>query len=453
MIQLAPPIEFTKKAIGDQAYKRNKKYRFAYFTLISNKIDKFLIYNNLTRELLLLSDIEYRQLENSGYTRPIDLVEELVNKWFLVPENNEDFLLCDQVLNLVDLLNSNKHFTVHNFNILTTTACNARCFYCYQAGTKIKTMNEKTALDVAEYIIKKSRDKSVEICWFGGEPLCNSRAIDIICEHLNRNNKKFYSSLTSNGYLFNKKMIQISKRCWHLKKAQITLDGLSETYLKVKNYRNGDKDAFYKVLDNIEYLLQNEIRVEVRLNMDNYNYDELCRLIDLLSNKFGKYNLFMIYARPIYENVGFQEISHTDNSRADITNKFNQLRDQITLRNVFGETHLMRNYRRRACQADDETWRLILPDGTFAFCEHFLDGDSFGSIYDDAEKPVWSEYCDIEEKCKKCPAYIDCIKNKKCPESSHACYDYEQTLRVDRIFQGIEKEYTKYVKNIKSADK
>ena len=237
-----------------------------------------------------------------------------------------------------------------------------------------------------------------------------------------------------------------AKEKWHLKKAQITLDGLSETYLKVKNYRNGDSNAFYKVLDNIGFLLKNNIRVEVRLNMDNHNYSELSALIDLLSERFSNYDDFLVYVRPIYENVGFEKIEHTEDSRAEITKKFIALREQIKLRNVFGKTNLMSTYRATSCQADDNTWRLILPDGKFAFCEHFLENDSFGSIYDDAPNPMWSEYFTAEEKCKTCPAYMDCVKNKRCPESPHGCYDYEQIMRVDRIYQGMEKEYANYLK-------
>lgn len=447
MLQLLKPIDFTQKLLQNQKYVPGINYRFAYYCLILNKTNDVLIYNNLTREYLILTKKEYAQLIESKYSMPKKLASELVEKWFLVPENNDDYVLCQQIRNLFRTLYTSKSIAVHNFNILTTTSCNARCFYCYQAGTAVKTMEHRTAIDVANYIIKKSNDKTVQICWFGGEPLCNIDAIDTICGYLNEKNKNFYSAITSNGYLFDKKLVEKAKNYWHLKKAQITLDGTSDIYLKIKNYKNNDTNAFYKVIDNISYLLENDIRVEIRLNMDNHNYNDLHSLIYFLSKKFAAYDNFLTYVRPIYENVGFNKISHNESSRIDIVQKFNELRNQIKNQNLFGSANLIRNYRIHACQADDDAWRLILPDGKFAFCEHFLDNDSFGSIYDDAKKPVWSNYCSIEEKCKTCPAYIDCIKNAKCPESQHGCYDYEQIMRIDRIYQGMENEYSKYIAN------
>jgi sulfatase maturation enzyme AslB (radical SAM superfamily) len=39
--------------------------------------------------------------------------------------------------------------TINRYNILTTTGCNARCFYCFEEGVEIKTMSSRTAEQVA----------------------------------------------------------------------------------------------------------------------------------------------------------------------------------------------------------------------------------------------------------------------------------------------------------------
>lgn len=446
MFQLLKPIDFIQKLLPKQEYHKNIRYRFLHYCVILEKGSDVLLYNNLTREFLILSHSEYIEILKSKFTKPDDILNVLVDKFFLVPTENDDFLLSSQILNLLRALNGDNEKTVHNFNILPTTACNAHCFYCYQAGAKIKIMNEKTAQDVAKYIINKSNGNKINICWFGGEPLCNTDAINTICNYLNANGVMFKSSITTNGYLFDEESIVVAKENWHLKHSQITLDGLSDTYLKVKQYSNKDPNAFYRVLNNIELLLKNNIDVDVRLNMDDHNFNELKDLINLLSVELKEYVGLTVYVRPIYENIGYEQIAHTEVSRADITKKFKLLQEQLKNLGINGKGSLQKKYRTRVCQADNESWRLILPDGKLAFCEHFLDNDSYATIYNEGEKPIWSEYCEPEEKCKTCPAYIDCLRNKKCPECQHGCYDYEQIMRIEHIRNGMQSEYRKFIK-------
>ena len=64
------------------------------------------------------------------------------------------------------------------------------------------------------YIKKSAKDNSVTLRWFGGEPLCNSRAIDIICSELRKQGVVFTSSMVTNGYLFDVEAVQKDKKNW-----------------------------------------------------------------------------------------------------------------------------------------------------------------------------------------------------------------------------------------------
>ena len=107
---------------------------------------------------------------------PCDYVEFLLNNYFIVPEKFEEKPLVDMIRErkwqpiTYNYLDSPRHFT-----ILTTTTCNARCFYCYELKSKGKTpMSIETAEKVAKYIITRCpKGTEVSLDWFGGEPLFN----------------------------------------------------------------------------------------------------------------------------------------------------------------------------------------------------------------------------------------------------------------------------------------
>ena len=106
---------------------------------------------------------------------------ELVGSHFLVPEDKDEaetyvsFCYIARTLKL-------KQSGYTSFTILPTTACNARCIYCYEQGMQYVTMKEETVAQTIEFIKKvRSPKEKVNFLWFGGEPLVGERIIDKIC--------------------------------------------------------------------------------------------------------------------------------------------------------------------------------------------------------------------------------------------------------------------------------
>ncbi len=444
MLQINKPSEVISAILGEQNYNHMQEYRFINYCINSDTEQGILLYNNLTKELILISENEYNNLKNSNFTQPKELIKNLIKKWFLVPQNYNEMLLADQLLATVRTIN--KENTICNFTILPTTACNARCFYCYEAGTKVKSMNQQIAFDVAKYIIKQSKGKTVRLNWFGGEPLCNIQAIDIICETLKDNNINFYSTMVSNAYLFNDELITKATSLWKLKWIQITLDGLQETYNNIKNYIHSDPNPFQRVINNIEYLLNKNVAVQIRINMDSHNADELIELTDFLNNKFSVFKKLTIYAQPIYEGVGYKKTSRTDEERKAITQKYVALCKYLDKTSIKHRSMMFNKFKCYACQADNKTWVMILPDGKLGYCEHFVEDETFGTIYDNSTKRSdWSKYCKPYEKCKKCAYYPTCIILEKCPIAKHKCFEYEQINRLEDIRRGMMGSYKEYM--------
>lgn len=446
MLQIQKPTKYVEKVLGKQSYCNDTVYRLLHFCIVLPVDTDYLIYNNLTKELLLFTNEEFSSFQKSGFCFLDAQTERLVNSWFLVPKEFDDIALCEQIRSFTRLLKPQKDY-INNFTILPTTGCNARCFYCYEAGTPVKTMDKKTATDVAEYIIKKSSGKQVRLNWFGGEPLCNIQAIDTICAVLSENNVDYYSTMTSNAYAFNEATIEKAVDLWKLKWIQITLDGLADTYNRVKDYKNHDSNAFAKVIENIDNLCKNNVEVQIRMNMDKHNSEELFNLAEFLQVKFVKYKNFVPYALPIYEDVGFEKTVRSDDERKIITDKYISLCKHFDKLGFRKRAMHFKEIKVYSCQADKKDWVIIMPDGHLGCCEHYVGSDFFGTIYDDTPKPFWSKQRAPLEKCKTCPAYPTCFLLEKCPAATAECYEYQQFTRMDNIISGMRNCYDSYLKN------
>ena len=138
--------------------------------------------------------------------------------------------------------------------------------------------------------------------------------------------------MISNGLLFDSDTIEKSYSCWNLKQVQITLDGLENTYNRVKNYSSIlALNPFRTVINGIEQLLQRGLTVQIRLNIDYYNRTELFELSDYLIDRFKRYKGFSIYSAPLFEECLGTTHHRSDYERQSVyeahfllTNKLNQ---------------------------------------------------------------------------------------------------------------------------------
>lgn len=195
----------------------------------------------------------------------------------------------------------------YHFRIWTTSGCNARCFYCFERGIEIKTMDSATAERVVEFIEERiSDDSQLHIEWFGGEPLCNMGVIDEISEKLikicEEKNIKYHASMISNGSLVDENVAYKISKKWKIESIQITFDGYRELYNTVKNYVNSYYN-FDKVIQGIEYLMKYGIHISIRMNYTTDNYASLLELVDFLHERFAAYKNIFYYAYPVWDSL------------------------------------------------------------------------------------------------------------------------------------------------------
>ena len=110
--------------------------------------------------------------------------------------------------------------------------CNLRCAYCFASEGDYKTgrclMSREVAFEAIDYLIAHSEGrKSIEIDFFGGEPLMNfdvvRAAVAYAKEQEIKTGKQFYFTITTNGTLLDDEKIDFINR-W-MDNVVISIDG------------------------------------------------------------------------------------------------------------------------------------------------------------------------------------------------------------------------------------
>lgn len=412
MINITGQDPVIKTIIGVQK-KESCEYHWSQYVLSKDTDEGCLLYNTLTCELVFLAKKEDQET-----------VDKLINKWFLVPQGFDEFQYARKVKRLRQLiyrneLNKKKNCLIERYWILTTTYCNARCFYCHENGIPKMHMSSQIAEDVIHYIEKHSIQKKIHIMWYGGEPLINKEIIDIITMGLRGKGFVYTSSMISNGYEFDTSIVKKAVGLWNLKEVQITLDGMEKTYNKIKAYLYpGNESPFYKVLRNIELLLESKIQVTIRLNIDNYNAEEMFTLTDMLIDRFLGNKGFSIYSAPLLEECLGTTKKRSDLQRQEVYEAHYRLSKKLNTKRALKKTELAKTLKSELrCKAVSKV-RVIFPDGQLAFCHDYTAGILSGNIYgeepDNEERMEYSKCLPEKKECRECVKYPQCIRLSKC---------------------------------------
>ncbi|MBO5231197.1 MAG: radical SAM protein [Clostridia bacterium] len=440
-----------KQLLSKQPIDGSKKYRRFFYLTECQIDDGVIVYNTVTYELLFFSNEEINLLNNPNLNNPI--VKHLIESYFLVPEDFDDKNFATQIIDTrLKIQSIYTPVPLNFFVILTTTGCNARCFYCFEQGAKVSNMTEQTAHDVADFIVRRG-EKKIKLQWFGGEPLCNIKAIDIISKDLRDQNIDYTAKMVTNGYLLDENVIEKAVDLWKLDTLQITLDGTEEVYNRVKNYVYKDVSSpFKRVLDNIENALKAGIQVNIRLNMDEHNADDLFELSKILVEKFNKYNKCYIYVVRLFEDTCSEIKNRKVNDRHKLIESSVKLQSFIdkNMPTIKIENLPKAVSNPNTCMACSDNSVMIVPDGHLGKCEHFVDSDFYGSIYSDeidiAKIQKYKERKIVSEKCEDCELRSLCIALKCCSGVPDHCDNVDKVAIKNRLDSKLRNIYNTFVK-------
>ena len=398
---IKPKIKEIEKVLVKQKYDLNKKYIDSPYLIKIEDYNDLIIENILTGEII-------------GQSLPLEKKDDiyLIENWFKILPEQKPYELYKNIQLQANTSrnNLNNYNLLENFSnlvIFTTLGCNANCSYCYEQGERDNKI--KMTPEVADKIIdliEKTNKKKIYLSWFGGEPLYNANIITYICSKLKEKNVEYSSSMITNGLLFNSEMIKEAKKLWKMTHLQITIDGTEYEYEKIKQVPPG---SFNSLIKNIEELLQQNIKVNIRLNLSQTNLKDLKKVVKFLYQHFKQYssNLFHIETHELF---GEEREKNVYKNLLDL---------QLYVESLFNNIHFSRyEWKDCCCMADRGETLTILPLGDISVCEHNLTHDFVTNLdktyYNIDILNSYAGYQDRED-CQSCPIRPGCIYNVRCP--------------------------------------
>ncbi len=445
--------------LWDEGKIRSATYRLLTYTLLEAVEGGTLLANTVTGEMVLLDGEEMQKIS----ALPCDYapwMDELIKKHFLVRAESDDMKTADTLRTILRTIGGSKE--INAYVIAPTTNCNARCFYCYQYGTKHENMTDETADKLVEFIDTHHGSKEVAITWFGGEPMVGIRQIDRICKGLKDRNIPFKSRMISNGYLFDESIAKRIKEDWNFTDVQITLDGTEKVYNEIKAYVNPCESPFQRVMQNIEHLIDNGIKVNVRLNLGFHNADDLMTLAQELVEKFKDRDNLYAYPAMLYDDCGSDPFHFSEGDEERLHEKWKPLAQTLSVLGVKHFKVALPHLISVQCMADGDDCVLITPSGKIGKCEHHVNdhfvGDIENGITNKAEFRYYAERT-LTPRCGKCVLFPSCVRLKMCASQreciplrsetltqtvrSNMKYFYEAYLREEKKIQVPKAEWTK----------
>ncbi len=376
------------------------------------------VFNTFTRQLIDAEELTqlFSEPHEFIYTGDNGTIDELIGSRFIVRSDANEAALFSSAIKILHLLSPKDTKKHGSFVILPTTACNARCFYCFENGIEYKTMDDATADATVEYILKTKTEGAISIRWFGGEPLVAERVIDRIIAGLNDNGVGFVSDIITNASLMTRELAEKAVKQWHVNSAQITLDGRKCEYHKRKAYVDRDRDHYTAALDAAKALTDFGAAVNFRLNADENNVDELFLLADELAEVFKGNKRISIYPFDMFASP-VSRISDEANDR--LYSRLIELQEKLKALGMLAGEFAGR-LRTHRCMVDTPNGSsVITPNGDLFCCEHLVDEAKIGSLFDyENESEPRRRFIEDNLREKKCPECLHCVYLPECTQGA-----------------------------------
>ncbi len=210
------------------------------------------------------------------------LVNEDENELLSVIERNKTAIASNDTLNFV---------------IQPTASCQLGCGYCGQTHSpkKISLEHQEKLLERLRGLLAAGTYKTLQIGWFGAEPLAGLSVITEMTPKLvslaNESNCIYtVKAMPTNGLQLNVETAVMLHKQYHLAHFEITLDGIAEFHDLRRHTKNG-KPTFEKIFQNVLAIAADErlmdVKISIRCNVDRQNVEGVLPLIHLLA----KHNL------------------------------------------------------------------------------------------------------------------------------------------------------------------
>ena len=305
--------------------------------------------------------------------------------------------------------------------IIPSYNCNLKCPYCWQRKYGLNSsIISRGRVDALFDTIEEFRvvePERVDTVVFGGEPLqadteLGKRVVQIL---ENSKRKGYCTRVITNG-------VQLEENVLRLKNLadliQVTMDGTAEIHNKRRILPG--KDTFSATVKGIEAAVQNGLRVNIRVNVDESNISNLPRLAEFIHNQgWLKTNLLKVYVSPVKDHSCAKKECLQSNYLIDIIHltRSSEIMDTFDLSGFpgvkyflgFKESGLFSPHRFFSCEAQISLFVFdvhgdVYPCWDSAGLKQYAVGtyDPIVSI-DTGKLNKWRHRCALDiERCKFC---------------------------------------------------
>lgn len=223
-----------------------------------------------------------------------EIYNEFVKSGVLLNEDDESFFNRIKYVSYLSRFDN----SCLTLTLTPTMSCNFSCSYCYE-GNRVKNivMSDEVMESIISFI-KIKQVKTLNLYWYGGEPLCAWSKIVDFNERIKKLNIPNYNQkIVTNGSLMDEEKIKYFIEN-DFKTIQITLDGNEEIQNKRRPMKNGG-NSYKVIISNLDkaytYCKDNKknINIVIRINIDQDNISIYPKLHKMLEERYD--GMFCIY--------------------------------------------------------------------------------------------------------------------------------------------------------------
>lgn len=395
-----------------------KNLEYSRFNNIVRSGENLLIYNSDKNTFIKISEKLFNSYSDSEEYRY--LTEELLKSGILIEseKNEESYIHYKYYEHLMD--------STLRLTVLSSEQCNFRCSYCYENFER-GNLSDEIAESLIIWLRKNIKNySSVQISWFGGEPLLGikkiiylSKEIKKICVQAKR---PFSSGITTNGYLLNKnnfkQLLEVG-----LRQYTVTIDGIAEDHNRYRKLASG-KGSFEKIISNLEEIRDSfktgTFKFVIRCNLTIENLKNIENYIEFMHKRFYLDKRFTFIFRPV-GNWGGEAVKKVDK---ELINAFDniyvpiiQAMKQFPL-NIDEYKNMLIN---SMCDSSRKNYLIVGSEGTIYKCTMLFSVDdnkigrlfNGGKMYIDEKKMskwVVGGKKHMDPKCIECPFSLSCFE-------------------------------------------